>query len=147
MNTIKSGEFQPDYNNVLQVLHNRRPNRLPLYEHHIDLPFISKALGKEVVLQGHKRQDYVAHFREIIRFWRDMTYDAFDYEAAICEIFPGHGAIMGGTGPIQTRRDFDQYPFDELPGLFWSTYQPRLEAIREALPPGMKAYGGCGYIR
>ena len=46
-----------------------------------------------------------------------------------------------GTSPS----DFNQYPFDELPALFWSTYQPRLEAVREALPAGMKAYGGCGY--
>ena len=35
-----------------------------------------------------------------------MTFDAFDYEAAICDIFPGHGAIVGGMlGPIQTRED------------------------------------------
>ena len=44
--------FTPDYNNLLDVLHNRRPKRLPLYEHHIDAPFISKALGWEIVLQG-----------------------------------------------------------------------------------------------
>jgi uroporphyrinogen decarboxylase len=145
MKPISGEPFQPDYNNVLQVLNNQRPERLPLYEHHIDLPFIAKALGKEMALQSDKRQDCVAHYREVIGFWRDMTYDAFDYEAAICEIFPGHGAILGGKGPIQTRADFNQYPFDELPAIFWSTYRPRLEAIREALPPGMKAYGGCGY--
>jgi uroporphyrinogen-III decarboxylase len=145
MKATSSEAFQPDYNNVLQVLNNQRPRRLPLYEHHIDLPFISKALGKEIIPQGNKRQDYVAHYREVIGFWRDMTYDAFDYEAAICDIFPGHGAILGGKGPIQTREDFSQYPFDELSAIFWSTYQPRLEAIREALLPGMKAYGGCGY--
>ena len=145
MKATSSEAFQPDYNNVLQVLNNQRPRRLPLYEHHIDLPFIAKALGKEMVLDGNKREDYVAHYREVIGFWREMTYDAFDYEAAICDIFPGHGAILGGTGPIQSREDFNQYPFDELPAIFWSAYQSRLEAIREALPPGMKAFGGCGY--
>ena len=145
MKATSSEAFQPDYNNVLQVLNNQRPRRLPLYEHHIDLPFIAKALGKEMVLDGNKREDYVAHYREVIGFWREMTYDAFDYEAAICDIFPGHGAILGGAGPIQTREDFNQYPFDELPAIFWGAYQPRLEAIREALPPGMKAFGGCGY--
>src|ERR1035441_8909987 len=105
MNASSRENFQPDFGNVQQVLNNQRPRRLPLYEHHIDLPFISKALGKEIVLQGNKRQDYVAHYREGICFWREMTYDAFDYEAAICEIFPGHGAILGGAGPIQTRED------------------------------------------
>lgn len=137
--------FEPDYRNLLQVLQNERPGRLPLYEHHIDLPFICKALGRDLSPQGTRKEDYVAHYREVIGFWRDMTYDGFDYEAAICDIFPGHGAILGGNGPIQTRADFEKYPFDELPDIFWSTYQPRLEAIREALPPGMKAFGGCGY--
>ncbi len=75
-----------------------------------------------------------------------MTYDGFDYEAAICEIFPDHGAILGGRlGPIQSRDDFARYPFDELPEIFWRTYRPHLEAIREALPNGMRAFGGCGY--
>ena len=145
MKTFSEENFQPDYRNLLQVLNNQRPQRLPLYEHHIDLPFISKVLGKPLALQGNQPQDYVAHYREVIGFWRDMTYDGFDYEAAICEIFPGHGAILGGDGPIQTGDDFKRYPFDELPDIFWKTYQPHLEAIRQALPPGMKAYGGCGY--
>jgi uroporphyrinogen decarboxylase len=75
-----------------------------------------------------------------------MTYDAFDYEAAICDICMGHGAIFGGMpGPIQTRDDFEKYPFNEIPEIFWKTYTPHLEAIRKAMPAGMKAYGGCGY--
>jgi uroporphyrinogen decarboxylase len=44
--------FQPDFNNILKVLHNQRPDYLPLYEHHIDAPFISKVLGKEVNSAG-----------------------------------------------------------------------------------------------
>ena len=138
-------DFAPDCNNLLQVLRNERPRRLPLYEHHIDLPFISRATGRQIAIQGRRKEDYVAHYRDVIGFWKGMTYDAFDYEAAICDVFPGHGAILGGKGPIQSRDDFNRYPFDELPAIFWSTYQPHLDAIREALPPGMKAYGGCGY--
>ena len=137
--------FQPDYNNILKVLHNQKPDYLPLYEHHIDEPFISKALGKEISAKGKKGADLIEHYKTVTGFWKAMTYDAFDYEAAICEIFPGHGAILGGDGPIQTRADFEQYPFDELPKIFWETYTPHLEAIRKALPVGMKAFGGCGY--
>ena len=138
--------FQPDYNHLLNVLHNRRPTRLPLYEHHIDDPFISKYINKEIALQGNQATDYEEYYRTKIGFWKDMTYDAFDYEAAICDIFPDHGAIMGGRpGPIQTRDDFNKYPFDEIPEIFWKTYTPHLDAIRKTLPPGMKAYGGCGY--
>ena len=139
-------DFQPDYRHILDVLHNRKPERLPLYEHHIDLPFISKLLDREIGLEGSGPQDYENYHRTITGFWKDMTYDAFDYEAAICEVFPGHGAIMGGMlGPIQTREDFKKYPWDEIPDLFWRAYTPHFEAIRKVLPEGMKAFGGCGY--
>jgi uroporphyrinogen decarboxylase len=139
-------DFQPDYRHILDVLYNKRPERLPLYEHHIDLPFISKSLGREVRLEGTRARDFENYYRIVTRFWKDMTYDAFDYEAAICEIYPGHGAILGGMlGPIQTRNDFKKYPWEALPEIFWNTYTPHFEAIRKTLPDGMKAFGGCGY--
>jgi uroporphyrinogen decarboxylase len=143
---MKNIPFIPDYHNILEVLYNRRPKRLPLYEHHIDLPFISKMSEKEIILQGTQVKDYEELYKKITSFWKEMTYDAFDFEAAICDIFPGHGAIMGGMpGPIQTRDDFNKYPFDKIPAIFWNTYKPHLDAIRAVLPAGMKAYGGCGY--
>jgi len=143
---MKNPGFQPDYNNLLDVMYNRRPIRLPLYEHIIDIPFISKARGRELVLSGNAPTDYEAYYSELIGFWKEMTYDGFAYEAAICEILPDHGAINGGRpGPIQTRADFERYPFDDIPRIFWDTYTPHLEAIRICMPEGMKAYGGCGY--
>ena len=139
-------KFQPNFHHIEKVLHNQRPERLPLYEHHIDTPFIEKIVGKKICIDGNKPKDYEEYYRQIIGFWKDMTYDAFDYEAAICDIFPGHGAIMGGMlGPIQTRDDFNKYPFDEIPKIFWESYTPHLEAIRNVMPAGMKAFGGCGY--
>ena len=138
--------FQPDYTNLLAVLNNQRPARIPLYEHHIDAPFISKVLGREIELQGKKSNDYEEYYRQITSFWKEMTYDGFDYEAAICDIIPDHGAIMGGRpGPIQTRDDFNKYPFDDIPRIFWESYIPHLDAIRKVMPAGMKAFGGCGY--
>ena len=99
--------FQPDYTNILKVLNNQRPDYLPLYEHHIDPPFIAKCLGCELSIDNCKSDaDLDDYFSTYISFWKGHTYDAFDYEAAICEIFPGHGAILGGKlGPIQTRDD------------------------------------------
>lgn len=139
-------DFRPDYTNILKVLYNQRPDYLPLYEHHIDTPFIAKVLGREVDATGKSGADLEEHYRVVTGFWKEMTYDAFDFEAAICDIFPGHGAIMGGmAGPIQTREDFEKYPWDEIPGIFKRTYTPHLEAIKKVMPQGMKAYGGCGY--
>lgn len=138
-------EFQPDYNNILDVMHNRKPKRLCLYEHLIDTSFISKLIGRDIAPQSTKPVDLEAHYSEITAFWKEMTYDAISYEGWICDILPGHGAIKGGmAGPIQNRQDFEKYPFDEIPGIFWQTYSPHLEALKKVMPPGMKAYGGCG---
>ena len=139
--------FEPDYRNRLKVLYNQRPDYLPLYEHNIDAPFISKCTGEELSLAACKSQsDLDCYFGKYISFWKKNTYDAFSYEAAICEILPEHGAILGGKlGPIQTRDDFNKYPFEDIPRIFWETYEPRLQSIRRMMPAGMKAYGGCGY--
>jgi len=143
---MKSKDFDPDYTNLLQVLSNQRPGRLPLYEHHIDAPFISKVLGEELNPENLNANELTEYYMKIIGFWKDMTYDGFDFEAAICDILPGHGAIMGGMlGPIQTRDDFEKYPWKEIPLIFKKKYSPHFEAIRKTLSQGMKAYGGCGY--
>ncbi len=138
--------FQPDYTNILKVLHNQRPDYLPLYEHHIDEPFISKYIGEKLETVSNKPADLEDYYRKKTNFWASSGYDAFDFEAPVCDIFPGHGAILGGMlGPIQTREDFERFPFDELPAIFWEKYTPHLQAIRKVMPAGMKAYGGCGY--
>ena len=139
-------DFQPDYTNLLKVLYNQRPDYLPLYEHNIDEPFIAKMLGREVDSTGKSGADLEEHYRVVTEFWRANTYDALSYEAKICEIYPDHGAILGGRlGPIQTRADFDRYPWEEIPRIFIRAYKPHLDALRKVMPRGMKAYGGCGY--
>ncbi len=143
---MKSADFAPDYTNLLKVLSNQRPGRLPIYEHHIDAPFISKVLGEDLNPENLNSNELTEYYRKIIGFWKDMTYDGFDFEAAICDILPGHGAIMGGMpGPIQTRDDFEKYPWKEIPSIFKEKYTPHFETISKTLPKGMKAYGGCGY--
>jgi len=138
-------DFQPNFNNLLDVLYNRKPGRLPLYEHNIDLPFIEKFFGYEIP-SGSTTADLEEHYKKVIGFWKQNEYDAFSYEALVCEVFPGHGAIKGGMkGPIQNRDDFEKFPFEDIPTLFWEKYTPHLEAIRKVMPAGMKAYGGCGY--
>lgn len=138
-------EFQPDYTIILDVLNNLRPKRLPLYEHLINVPFIEKATGKELLLQGTHESDFIEHYREMIAFWKDMTYDAFSFEGTITDILPGHGAIFGGMlGPIQTRDDFEKYPFDDISKIYWEYYTIHFDSVAKALPEGMKACGGIG---
>lgn len=138
-------DFNPDYTNILQVLYNKKPAYLPLYEHSIDPRVMTKITNQSFDLSGTTEADYRDYYAKIINFWRSMTYDAFAYEASVCDCFPGHGAIRGGRGPIQSRNDFEKYPFRDIPAIFRQTHTPHFEAIRFVLPGGMKAYGGCGY--
>lgn len=137
--------FQPDYNNLLDVVNNRKPKRLPLYEHIITDDFIGLYRQKEFQMGHSTLESAVDYFSEYVAFWKEMTYDGIAYEASMCEIYPGHGAIYGGMpGPIQNRSDFKNYPFEEIYDIFWDRYKNQFDALRIVLPKGMKYYGGVG---
>jgi len=135
--------FQPDYRHLEDVLRNRRPVRLPLYEHVIDLAIMEHVLG---IPFAHLRQENSPEFfRHFCRFFRETTYDTVSFEAGIIGILPDSGAIYGGRpGPIQSRADFARYPWNDLPRIYWEKYAPHFDALVAALPPGMKIVGGVG---
>ena len=138
--------FQPDYRNMLAVLANRRPARLPIYEHLINPPVIERILGVPFagLINGDLR-DLDEFFHQFCRFWQEMTYDTVSFEVCITEILPDGGALLGERpGPIQTRADFERYPWTELPERFWKVAAPRLDALLANLPAGMKPVGGVG---
>jgi uroporphyrinogen decarboxylase len=138
-------EFQPDYRHFADVMLNKRPARLPLYEHIVNAASMEKILGLRFAeLEGGNAKDRAEYFRHHGRFFREMTYDTVSYEVCIGGALPGHTAICGGQGPIQSRADFESYPWSELPQLYWRQARPRLDALVAALPPGMKAVGGVG---
>ncbi|GAB4311639.1 MAG: hypothetical protein Kow0059_01810 [Candidatus Sumerlaeia bacterium] len=139
--------FQPDYRHMLEVMANRRPARLPLYEHIISPGVMEKILGVSFAAehQSDDASDLGRFFSHFCRFYARMTYDTVSYEVCIIPQMPDHGAILGGRpGPIQSRSDLDRYPWEEIPERFWRHASPRFEALAAALPPGMKAVGGVG---
>lgn len=139
-------QWQSDYRHMLDVLANRRPTRLPVYEHIISPLVMEKILSVRFaeLLEGPPAE-LGEFFRHYCRFFQEMTYDTVSFEVCLSEILPGHGAIMGGRpGPIQNRRDFESYPWDALPAMFWEKAGPRFDALQEAMPAGMKALGGPG---
>jgi uroporphyrinogen decarboxylase len=137
--------FQPDYRNMLAVLRNERPTRLPVYEHIISPVIMEQILGTPfAALEQGRGSDLDEFFRHYCLFWPQMTYDTVSYEVCITEILPEHGAIMGGKGPIQSRADFEKYPWDELPGRYWAYAGPKFEALALRMPPGAMALGGIG---
>ncbi len=138
-------EFNPDYRHFVEAAWNRRPARLPLYEHFVNASSMEKVLGLRFAdLEHGDARDRAEYFRQHCRFFRELTYDTVSYEVCIGGALPGQSAICGGQGPIQSRSDFDAYPWAELPARFWQQARPRLDALVAALPPGMKAVGGVG---
>ena len=140
--------FVPDYRNIVEAVRNRKTDRLCLYEHHIDYSKVASAIMKTDMTppDAGSVEDWAGYYGKVCRFWKEMTYDTVSFESAICDIIPGHGAIYGGkAGPIQNRSDFESYPWDAIPTLFWDAYGSRMEALKRVMPDGMKALGGCGY--
>ncbi len=138
--------FEPDYRNILSSARNKRPKRLPVYEHLINAESMEGMLDKHFAdLISGDEADRRQFFEQYCGFFRNMTYDTVSYEVCVTEMLPGGGALLGErTGPIQNRDDFDSYPWDELPRIFWELAGPRFEMLSECMPDGMKAIGGIG---
>jgi uroporphyrinogen decarboxylase len=138
--------FTPDYHYMLDVLANRRPARLPIYEHLINPPFMEGVLGEKFAEQVQGGPADIADFFEhYCRFYRSMTYDTVSFEVTITDLLPEHGALLGGKqGPIQTRADFERYPWQAFIDHYWEVAGPQFDALAAALPPGMGAVGGIG---
>jgi len=139
-------EFQPNYLYMQDVLNNRKPARLPLYEHTISPIVMEEILNVQFNgLDNGNERDCQEFFSQFCRFFKEMTYDTVSYEVCITEILPDGGAIMGGKpGPIQNRDDFEKYPWDELPDRFWKVAKPKFDKLGQCLPEGMKSLGGIG---
>ena len=138
--------FQNDYQHILDVLANKRPKRLPIYEHIISPAIMEKILDVQFAELGNgSRTDRIEFFSQYCRFFQEMSYDTVSFEVCIVEILPDNGALAGGKpGPIQNRADFERYPWDELPERFWTAAEPRFQALAQCMPKGMKALGGVG---
>lgn len=138
--------FQPDYRYMLDVMRNQRPARLPVYEHKIDPVVMERVLGVPFAALEHGDDaDLNAFFEHTCRFFQQMTYDTVSFEVTVTRILPDHGAIYGGRpGPIQSRADFERYPWAGLPQRYWAAAARKFAALGRCLPEGMKALGGIG---
>ena len=85
------------------------------------------------------------YFRIFCDFFQKMGYDTISFEASSRGTLIDGGALdCHKKGVIQTREDFEKYPFDEIPLRYQDFYDSCFYALKEALPPGMKAVGGVG---
>lgn len=137
--------FSPDYGHFEAMMRNRRPARLPLYEHIVNVEVMEAVLGVRFAgLAAGAPKDIQEFFRQYCRFFREMTYDTVSYEICIGDFMAGPSAICGGQGPIQSRADFEAFDWSGIPQRFWARAHPCFEALAAALPAGMKVVGGVG---
>ena len=133
-------EFCPDYRNVEKAARNICPDRLPLYEHLICGEVMTELLGKQLC-----DDDLDAYYSDYCEFYRKNGYDTVTFEACITSVMPENGCLGAHReSSIKTMDDLLKYPFDDIPEYFFQTYAPHFEALRKAMPAGMKAIGGVG---
>lgn len=138
--------WQPDYRHFEQVMRNRRPARLPLYEHMVNPGSMDQITGRPfAALARGDEADRREYLRRYCEFYREMTYDTVSIECGVNGILPGGGALLGERpGPVQNRADFAAYPWDDLPRIYRERAYPAFDRLRTVMPPGMKAVGGVG---
>jgi uroporphyrinogen decarboxylase len=139
-------DFTPDYNNIVKAARNETPDRMPIYEHIISPNIMEKILNCSFAdLLDGDRGDKKEFFRNYCEFFRRMGYDTVSFERCIGGIMPGSGALGDHKpGIIKNREDFEKYPWDDIPDIYFKTFDEDYELLREAMPEGMKAIGGPG---
>ncbi|MGI6744507.1 MAG: uroporphyrinogen decarboxylase family protein [Eubacteriales bacterium] len=138
--------FQPDYRYLESAARNVEAARIPLYEHLINFDVIEKIMNKEFApLIWGNYEEKKEFFRNYCAFFMKLGYDTVSFELCIGGVLPGGGALGGHKkGVIQTREDFEKYPFDEIPELYEKAFHDIFRALHEVMPEGMKAVGGVG---
>jgi len=138
-------EFTPDYQNIVDAANNIEAKRLPLYEHIISFEIIEEITGKSIIplFEGGDLDEF---FKIYCGFFRDTGYDTVSFERCIVEILPGGGALANcRLDPvIKTRDDFEKFPWDEIPDMYFEENRKYFSALRKHMPAGMKAIGGVG---
>lgn len=140
-------EFVPDYNNLINAAKNIKPVRMPLYEHHVSEKIMEVLLNKEFAdLYNGNEVERREFFRSFNGFFKAMGYDTVSFERGYPLVMPGSGALReNGPGVIKNRSDFEKYPWDEVPSLFFEKFSSDFKLLSEEMPNGMKAVGGIGY--
>ena len=135
--------FQPDYRNIEACAFNKRPERIPLYEHNFDAGILEKVSGRKF---AHCFPDDLnGFFQGYCLAQRDLGYDAVTFEGCIISVLPNGGALgRPQPGYIDGADKFKGYPFDKIKDFYIARFKPQFDALQRNMPQGMKAIGGVG---
>jgi len=139
--------FKPNYENIVSCAKNIKPERIPLYEHIVDIDVIEKISGQPLKkhLNGEER-DLNRYFQGYCNFYKDNGYDTVSYEYCVTDILPYGGALSNKiTNPYITDEEkFNNYPWNDVFDLYVRNAAPYFDALKNNMPEGMRAVGGVG---
>ena len=139
--------FEPNYQNIVLSAWNKEAKRLPLYEHNVSYRKIGEIMGADMMsLYNGDNRDIHEFFRIYCKFFKDYGYDVVTFEQCIGLSMPGSGALGNPQKEpaIQDMDDFTNYPWEEIPDIYFEKNSPYFHALRDEMPAGMKAIGGVG---
>lgn len=138
--------FQPNPQNLIDAAFNREAERLPLYEHKFSIEVMECILGCDVgaLLEGGLADKTEAQHR-IARFSIQHGYDCVPFERGVTAVVQQCRGLKGqGDVLIASMEELEQYPWEQKPAEYIAAFEADFEALRRALPEGMKAVGGIG---
>lgn len=139
--------FEPDYRNIVKSARNIEAERLPLYEHNVSYEKIGEIYGVDMMsLYNGDDRDIHEFFRVYCKFFKEYGYDVVTFEECIGTVMPGSGALGDSrvVPAIQEEDDFLNYPWEDIPDLYFEKKSRYFKALRDEMPEGMKAIGGVG---
>jgi len=140
---------EPNYRFFLDAMANKKPARMPIYEHHIDAGFMEKVLDRPMTaLLDGTTAEKKEFFRRYVDFWRDCGYDIVTFERGIPLACPGSGALREHSDPVlRTPEDVDAYPWDKIEDLYFRQNAQYFELFAEEVlkRDNIRAVGGPGY--
>lgn len=137
--------FEPNYQHLIDAAYNREASRLPLYEHGFDSGVVEMVIDKPVKsLISGSYKERVEAWQRIAECGIKLGYDCIPFERGICSLVQNGRGLEGlGETLIHTQDDLDKFPWEEKRDEYIQLFEMDFDALREALPPGMKAIGGA----
>ena len=140
---------ESNYRFFVEAMQNIKPARMPIYEHHIDAGFISKALDvpMESLFSGTVA-DRKKYFQIYVDYWQNHGYDIVTFEMGIPLSCPGSGCLRLHTPPVlTTMEEVDDYPWDSIEDKYFQENAPYFEMFGEEVlkRDNIRAVGGPGY--
>ncbi|VGO17722.1 hypothetical protein PDESU_06324 [Pontiella desulfatans] len=131
---------------MVDAAYNKEAERLPLYEHGFDPSVVEKIINEPVMpLLESSYEDHVEAQRRIARCGIQLGYDVIPFERPVVRVVQNGAALMGhAPALIETMEDIEAYPWEKKAAEFLAHFEFHYDALREALPEGMKAVGGIG---